>query len=249
MGLGMMAEREKKVIAFPSPSPMRVVKDSAAERAAESAKKRAGRKGAPAKHPARRATDFPSDSTAIAARNRPGDAVILARTGKTWREWFVLLNAAGAERSARKKVIAANTTAKPSWRDLVLIAYELEATKREQYSRPGGYEVSVSRTVNVPVAVLFANWADRSLRERWLGKRNLASRESVLNQSMEIGWEDGESWLSVRFKSLDAHRSRVAVKHHRLPQRQISNMKEFWRDALDELKSRVRTASSQALGG
>lgn len=148
-----------------------------------------------------------------------------------------MLNAAGAEREKRKKVIAANTDANFWWRNVVLIAYELDSGMREQYLKPEGYEVSTSRTVKVPVSGLFAFWLEPDLRRRWLGDKDVIIRKATTNKSILIAWEDDTTALSVEFYSRDAGTTRVVVHHGKLPQKRVPEMKVFWNKALRELKA------------
>ena len=89
------------------------------------------------------------------------DDAVQAKTGKTWAEWFALLDADGAERLDHKGIVALlrdQYGVGSWWQQMVTVTYEQARGRRERHETPAGYQVSVSRTVGVPLARLYAAW-------------------------------------------------------------------------------------------
>ena len=77
---------------------------------------------------------------AIGARHVPhvSDATVQAKTGKTWQEWFAVLDATGA-RAMDHKTIAAYLYQQlrlPGWwAQMVTVAYEQARGRRQKHQR------------------------------------------------------------------------------------------------------------------
>lgn len=81
-----------------------------------------------------------------------------AKTGKTWQEWFKILDAAGAVKPGHKEIVAylaENYKVSPWWRQMVTVAYEQERGLRRKHETPQGFQMSASKTIAVPVSNLF----------------------------------------------------------------------------------------------
>ena len=94
------------------------------------------------------------------------------RTGRTWNEWFALLDAwGGAEREHHE--IAAWLGAEHGvpgwWAQGVTVEYEKARGLRPHGGdRDGTLNAGASKTVAVPVERLFETFADLELRDEWL---------------------------------------------------------------------------------
>jgi uncharacterized protein YndB with AHSA1/START domain len=103
--------------------------------------------------------------------------------------------------------------------------------------RRGGFEVSASRTVAVPVERLWAAWEDPEVRERWLPGAPVRTRTATAPLRARYDWEDGATRLAVCFEATGEDRSRVSMAHQRLPDADAADgMRDWWRGRLDELK-------------
>ena len=131
---------------------------------------------------------------AIEARHAPrlSDAAVQAKTGKNWQEWFAVLDAAGA-RAMDHQSIAAHLyqQLRPPpgwWAQMVTVGYEQARGRRQKHQKPSGYEISRSKTFDVPLAKLFAAWQDKRRRDRWLKQAKLVIRKATPNKSLRITW-------------------------------------------------------------
>ena len=91
------------------------------------------------------------------------DEAVRAKTGKVWREWFAVLDAEGAA-SMDHMTIARHLSQEHAlsgwWSQMVAVAYERARGRRERHQTTRGFEVSVSKTLPVPVEALYRAWSD-----------------------------------------------------------------------------------------
>ena len=77
-----------------------------------------------------------------------GSAAVEAKTGKTWEQWLVVLDKAGARTRSHARIAAflRERQRLPSWWcQMVAVGYEQARGLRAKHERPDGYAVSVSR--------------------------------------------------------------------------------------------------------
>lgn len=169
------------------------------------------------------------------------DDAVLQATGKTWAAWIKLLDADGAKKMTHQEIVAI-VTAKhdvgPWWQQMVTVGYEQARGKRAMHQRSGGFAVSRSKTIAVPLAELYAAWSDKRKRGKWLADAEFTVRRATPNKSMRVTWIDGESDLSVVFTAKSPEKSHVAVDHEGLKDaRHADQMKSYWTQRLEKLKT------------
>jgi len=168
------------------------------------------------------------------------DEAVKAGSGKTWPEWFAILDAASATALGHKGIVALlaeHQRLGPWWRQMVAVTYEQERGLRQKHQTPAGFQLSVSRTVEVPADALFRAWMDEQSRATWLHGAELTIRRASPSKSLRITWSDG-STVEVSISSRGKTRSRMVLDHRRLRDAQaVALMKEYWGSALDALKA------------
>jgi uncharacterized protein YndB with AHSA1/START domain len=168
------------------------------------------------------------------------DDAVQAKTGKTWPEWFSLLDAAGARGMTHKEIVAylsGQHAVGPWWQQTVTVAYEQARGMRQKHEKPDGYEVSRSKTLAVPVPTAFTAWTDKRQRARWLKGAELTIRKANEDKSLRITWSADETHVDVNFYPKGQDRTQVTVQHRKLPDAaQGERMKAFWGEALDRLQ-------------
>jgi len=179
---------------------------------------------------------------AAAAPEKPAgisDEAVKAGTGKTWPEWFAILDAASGTKLGHKGIVALleeHQRLGPWWRQMVAVAYEQERGLRQKHQTPEGFQLSVSKTVEVPADALFRAWADERARSIWLPSADFTIRRATPTRSLRITWADG-STVDVSIHARGKSRSQVVVDHKRLRDAEdVGLMKEYWAAALDALK-------------
>jgi uncharacterized protein YndB with AHSA1/START domain len=171
---------------------------------------------------------------------RMSDAAVESATGKTWSRWFKLLDAAGAKKMTHQEIarhLSEKEGVRPWWTQMVAVTYEQARGLRDKHEKPGGFEISVSRTMDVPVGKVFKAWTVEKIRKEWLPAK-LEIRKATTNKSLRITWEDGKTSLVVAFVPKEKDKTQVVAQHAKLPDaKSAAKMKKFWSAALDRLKA------------
>jgi len=148
------------------------------------------------------------------------DAAVAAKTGKTWKQWFTILDKAGAKKMSHQEIVKyldAEPGMGPWWRQMVTVTYEQARGLRRLHQKPSGYEISVSRTINVPISMLYHAFANDKARNAWLREEGLAVRKATANKSMRVTWNDVKTSLEISFYPKGEDKSQVVVQHSKLP--------------------------------
>ncbi|MFL6261803.1 MAG: hypothetical protein ACJ76Y_19060 [Thermoanaerobaculia bacterium] len=169
---------------------------------------------------------------------RMSDEAVRAKTGKTWDEWFAILDAAGAKTLGHKEIVVlvGQHGVGSWWRQMVTVTYEQARGLREKHQTASGYTANASRTIGVPVDRLFEAWSDAALRRRWLPDAELTIRKATPGKSLRISWGDGSN-VDVGLVSKGESKSQIAVEHAKLPDAEaVARAKGYWKQALDRLQ-------------
>ena len=181
---------------------------------------------------------------ATSASPRMSDAAVQAKTGKTWPQWFAILDSAGAVTMSHQEIVAYlrdEHGVGPWWQQSVTVAYEQARGLRELHEMPQGYQVSVSKTLPVPAAALYQAWAEEELRGRWLPEVPLTVRKTTRDKSLRITWPDGQSSVEVMLYPKGNGKAQIVVQHSKLPNAaEGERMKAYWRQALGRLQGLLK---------
>jgi hypothetical protein len=172
---------------------------------------------------------------------RMSDAAVKERTGKTWPEWFKILDKAGAKQMKHQDIVAYLKTEQkigPWWCQMIAVPYEHERGLREKFQKcDGEFAASGSRTLSVPLSKFYDAWTDEKLRQRWLPGAKIEITTATKNKSLRAKWNDGASRVSVNFYPKGAGKSQVAVDHIKLSSsKECAKMKTYWFEALNRLQ-------------
>jgi uncharacterized protein YndB with AHSA1/START domain len=176
-----------------------------------------------------------------AADERVSDAKVKEATGKTWNQWFSILDRWGA-RNKKHGEIARYLTAEHSvenwWAQTVSVAYERARGIRVKYQQADGFTVSATKTIAVPVDVLFDAFVNARRRRKWLTGGRMSLRTSQPSRSARFNWEDGSTRVNVGFIDKGPSKSTVSVAHERLADAdEAETTKAMWKERLVDLKS------------
>ena len=175
------------------------------------------------------------------------DAALKAKTGCTWERWVQALDRLGAERMSHRDIAALVSTkyhVGDWWSQTVTVGYErIKGLRARGQRRDGSYEATKSKTFNVPVAALFAAWADANVRQRWLDGGVGKVRTMIEPKSMRLDGKD-RSLIAVGFVAKGPSKSVVAVQHTKLRDREAANeAKQYWTRRLEALGAVLSTPS------
>ena len=172
---------------------------------------------------------------------RMSDDAVKAKTGKTWKEWFAILDGAGAKELNHQEIVKylhEKQGVGSWWQQMITVTYEEARGMRERHQKAAGFQISVSRTVNVPIGKLYKAFANEKARNAWLGEDGLAVRTAIANKSMRVTWKDKKTSLEIAFLPKGDNKSQVVVQHSKLPNAKASTtMKTYWGKALDRLRA------------
>lgn len=166
------------------------------------------------------------------------DEAVHAKTGRTWREWVALLDAADANRWEHREIakwLRTEHDVAAWWSQTVTVAYErIRGLRAVGQRRGGGFDVNKSKTYPVPVATLYAAFGAR-MRRRWLPDVEVRIRTSTRDKSMRLRWPD-DTAVNVHFWSKGAAKSQVQLQHKDQPDKAAAEkMRAFWTERLAAL--------------
>jgi hypothetical protein len=171
-----------------------------------------------------------------------GSEAVQARTGKTWVEWFAILDAADAQTMSHPRIaryLQEEHSVPDWWCQMVTVGYEQARGLRKAHKKTDGFAANASKTLSVSLVVLYDAWANEGKRAAWLGEVGLTVRKATPDKSMRLTWGDG-STVDVGFYAKGEAKSQVAIQHSKLPDAEISaRQKTFWSAALDRLQAFV----------
>lgn len=174
---------------------------------------------------------------------RIGDDAVKAKTGRDWQEWTSLLDQEDGRKLSHKELVGLvkrKYNVGPWWGQMVVVGYEQATGKRELHEKLGGYEISVSKTVNIPIGMAFLLFEDPKMRRRWIKESAYEVRKSTPNKSLRATWIDGETVIVVDFYAKSSNKTQVVVQHQKLQtQKDAQTQKDYWSKQLEKLKETV----------
>lgn len=172
-----------------------------------------------------------------------GDHAVQRATGKTWPQWFKLIDAAGGKEWDHKQIVAflnQEHGVGPWWRQMVTVGYERARGKRVLHQKTDGFSISRSRTLPATAAALFKAWRDGRQRARWLADPQLTIRTATANKSLRMTWGDGRSSVEVMLYPKPAGKTQITVQHSKLADaKSAAKMKAYWGQQLEALAAVV----------
>jgi hypothetical protein len=170
---------------------------------------------------------------------RVGDDVLKERSGKTWAEWFPILDKAGAKKMNHTEIatVLHKKFGVPGWWcQMIAVGYEHSRGLRELHESSAGFSANVSRTFDVSLKPLFAACADDKKRGAWLKGDKLVVSTARPEKTVRGAW-DGMSRLEIRFYPKGAAKTQVAIDHMKLDSSgDVVRMKAYWSENLERLR-------------
>lgn len=176
----------------------------------------------PAKKPARKSIkEAAGVSTDAVAR----------RTGKSWDDWFEVLDSAGAATLDQRGVIAILAQKHgigPWWQQMIAVGYESLRAKSDKPPAVDGFHINSSCTLDAPLPRVFRLWNDAGERARWLADDRFVVRGATADKVIRARWGKGTSHVAVSFAEKSG-RTEVSVEHHQIESRSAAEqMKAYW---------------------
>jgi hypothetical protein len=167
------------------------------------------------------------------------DAAIKRSTGKSWDEWFALLDAWGSA-SRNHTEIARHVYETYGidgwWAQGVTVGYERARGRRTLHERPDGFSMNASKTFQVPLERLFSALFEEDDRRHWLDGIELRLRTSQPNRSARFDVLPADKRLAVNFLARGDAKAAVQFQMERLSQAEdVTTWKAIWKTQFDNL--------------
>lgn len=180
-----------------------------------------------------------SDYAALAGMS---DAAVKSKTGCPWQRWVKTLDHHKADQMSHREIVtlvSGTYDVGPWWAQTVAVGYErIKGLRARGQQRDGKYEVTKSRTFNVPIAALFSAWSDAKRRRAWLTGADTRVRTSTSPKSIRLDWNDGDDRriVAVGFTAKGAAKSAVALSQSGFTDRDAAaRRRQYWSEQLDAL--------------
>lgn len=171
------------------------------------------------------------------------DEAVKNATGKTWPQWFKLLDKAGCKTKPHKEIarwVFEHHKISGWWSQMVTVCYEQSRGMRQLHEAADGFQASGNKTIHVPVTVLFEAFVDERRRKAWAGD-SLHLRKATKPKSARFDF-DGGSLVGVNFYAKGPGKSSVSLDQRKLKDaKAAAKAKKFWAEKLRTLKSMLET--------
>lgn len=195
------------------------------------------------------------------------DEKVIAATGRSWEQWFRILDRWRAIEKGHKetaKHLRAAHGLGAWWSQTVTIEHERARGVREEMQRGSGeFAADVTRTIDCGIRKAYAAWRDPARLSVWFttkaeqefragGRYSNADGDCGVFLAIEplrrirFTWENPRhhtgSSVEVRFARKEDGRTLIRVSHGRLAaKKEAEDLKGAWSWALDSLKSYLET--------
>jgi len=168
------------------------------------------------------------------------DAAVQTKTGKTWKEWVVALDAVNAaskpHREIARHVFDSHDEVSQWWAQTITVGYErIRGLREVGQRRGGGFEVNKSKTIPVPVSDLYFAFVDDRRRALWLPDVDLELRSRTADKSARGRLRNGTA-LDAYFTAKGGAKSAISLQHRGLPDKEAADeARVFWTERLSAL--------------
>lgn len=169
------------------------------------------------------------------------DAAVLAKTGKSWAEWFSQLDQAGALAWDHKTIARHLADSYPLggwWSQMIAVTYEQARGLRDKHEQKDGFQIQRERTIAVP-----AERAWKALKSlQWLPEAKKSHIRRVREDRrllVYLNWPDGAD-VVMGVNPKGEGKSSVGVQQSKLPDRAAAEeAKQFWGARLNSLRKQL----------
>jgi len=165
------------------------------------------------------------------------DLAVIAKTGRSWRQWFALLDKAGASKLGHKaivKFLGDKYRVGPWWRQMVTVEYERARGLRVTNQTTFGFSVSTSRTMPGTPMKLYEATVETAVRRLWFPHGKLKISSTTPAKIFRAGWNGAR--LEINYYAKPARRAQIVVQVNRLKNLDdVERERAQWRKALARL--------------
>jgi hypothetical protein len=182
---------------------------------------------------------------ADAAAGPTSDDSMKRATGKTYEQWFAILDRWGARDKKHTQIaryVQGELGVDGWWSQAITVGYERARGMRVKYQQADGFSISASKTVAVPVAELYEAVVDDVERKKWLPEASMSLRVAQRERSARFDWEDGSQRVNAGFTAKGDSKSMISIAHERLGDAdEAETAKVAWKERLVALKEHLET--------
>jgi hypothetical protein len=172
------------------------------------------------------------------------ETTVKSKTGRTWAEWFRMLDAANCQRLGHREITGLLRNmfdVTPWWQKAIADEYILGRSRkaRKAPAPAGAFAASVTRTFNVPRPVIAQAFENARLRSGWLRVEGVTERTGTPGRVVRLEWPDGTR-VEARLLAKSADKCTVIVEQTRLTGGPaVTRAKAEWKAAFDRLRTRL----------
>jgi hypothetical protein len=175
------------------------------------------------------------------AKELASDEKLTEATGQDWEAWLSLLDRWGAQdrkHGATADFLVTQHGVPGWWAQAITTGYERARGMRLKHQQSDGFTVYASKTVGVPIGVLFDAFVDEPMRRRWLTDGSMSLRTSQSAKVARFEWDDGPTRVLVTFEEKAPSRATAYVAHEKLPDLGAAEVaKALWKKRVAALKA------------
>jgi hypothetical protein len=183
----------------------------------------------------------PARKQLASAQELASDEKLTEATGQDWEAWLSLLDRWGArDRNHRETVdfLINRHEVAGWWAQAITTGYERARGLRLKHQQANGFTVYASKTVGVPIEVLFEAFVTDDRRREWLTDGTMSLRTSQPDKVARFDWGDGPTRILVTFEEKGPSKATAYVSHERLPDPDdADSAKAAWKLRLTTLKT------------
>lgn len=198
----------------------------------------------------------------LETQNPMTEEAVKSATGKTWEEWFALLDERGGTGPGKRRELGnylyADCKLDIWWSATINVEYENARGVLDKDNRPKGYMICSTKTIAAPVEKVYAAWVSNDALDRWFSAHNDAEvtdggcykngdgdtgvyKRVRADKDLRFTWENPAhspaTIVDVTFQDNGKGKTLVTVSHDRIQTRaQADGLRDGWGEALDKLK-------------
>lgn len=190
----------------------------------------------------------PAPAPAWAEHPGVSDEAIQRGTGKSWHEWFAIIDQWGGTAHGHRAIAAFVHDAFPTidgwWAQSVTVGYERARGMRKKHQMADGFSVSASKTIAVPASLLYAALVDETRRDAWLAPGTLRVRTSQRDRSARFDVVATGTLLAVHFVAKGETKASVQLQESKLPaEDEVARRRAYWKTRLNALADVLQPSS------
>ncbi len=176
-----------------------------------------------------------------AAGPQTSDSSAVRATGRDYASWFELIDDWDGTNHSHTEIarwLVTEHGVDGWWSQSITVGYERARGMRAVHERPGGFEISATRTIAAPLDQALSAFTDDALRERWLPGSGMTRRRTSARNLARFDWPAPASRIVVTVVDKGPAKTLVAITHEKLPDGDAAaEQKAAWRVRLTALKS------------